>query len=118
MNARTALLAIAALALALPAAAHAQQAKGTAWKVGQSYVIRFEHLNLDLVQDRQSLLAQIERSARKLCEGQRSNNRRAACEAEVAANALKPTPAAVKQAVEIARIERDGFRNAQMQAQR
>ena len=105
---RLALAATTLLALALPAAAHAEDG---AWKVGSSYVVRFEKLDLSSPVDRQILLAQVERSASKLCVGERTRVRQQRCSKQAIDNALAATPD-IRASIQIARLERDGVQLA------
>lgn len=89
------------------------RAEDGAWKVGSSYVIRFQHLDLDRPADRQALLKQIERSANRFCKGYHTKTRREACAEAAVASSVKSVPAQVKRAVETARLERDGEQQAQ-----
>lgn len=108
MSIRLSLLAAAMLALAAPAAS----AEDGAWKVGASYVIRFENLDLSQAKDRQILLAQVERSAAKLCAGESPARRRTACAKDAVATAIAATPA-LQATISLARMERDGLQQAQ-----
>jgi len=111
MNAKhAAIVALAVLGLPLALPAHAEPG---AWKVGASYVIRFEHLDLDQPRDRLALLTQVERSAGKLCEGVRTKVRREACADAAVSSALSAARAEVRMAVQTARIERDSQQQAQ-----
>ncbi|MEZ6030247.1 MAG: UrcA family protein [Hyphomonadaceae bacterium] len=106
---RTACLAgLVAAAVALPA-----QADDGLWKVGNGYVIRFEQLDLSQPADRQVLLAQVERAAAKLCEGQRPLSRRRACAEDAAAKSAKALSPTLRASLDIARFERDGQQQAQ-----
>jgi UrcA family protein len=107
---RTACLAtvIAVCGVALPA--HADDG---VWKVGDSYVIRFETLDLSQPTDRLSLLSQVERAAQKLCEGQRPLSSRRACAAEAVSQSSKALPPHLRAGLDIARFERDGQQQAQ-----
>jgi UrcA family protein len=107
---RTACLSIliAAGGLALPA-----QADDGVWKVGNSYVIRFDTLDLSQPTDRQVLLSQVERAAQKLCEGQRPLTKRRACAADAVAHSAKGLPPGARASLDIARFERDGQQQAQ-----
>jgi UrcA family protein len=99
-------LAVASIGLTAPATAQA-------WKVGSTYVIRHQHLDLGRPADRLALLVQVERSAGKLCEGVRTNVKRRACVESSIAESLNAAPAEVRRAVQTARLERDGQRQAQ-----
>jgi UrcA family protein len=110
MNTNLAVIMACAAGLALPIA---QPAQAQAWKVGQSYVIRFSHLDLSRPADRAALLVQVERSAAKLCEGVRTRARRQACTSDAVTQSLGASPAGVHQAVQTARLERDGQQQAQ-----
>jgi UrcA family protein len=99
-------LAVLALGFAAPASAQA-------WKVGSTYVIRHQHLDLARPADRLALLIQVERSAAKLCEGVRTNAKRRACVESSVAESLRAAPAEVRGAVQTARLERDGQKQAQ-----
>lgn len=109
LRVRTA-FAAAMLAAALPAApAHADDG---AWRVGSSYVVRFEKLDLSNPADRAILLAQVERSAAKLCEGVRSRGKQRACAAEAVKSAMAKSPD-IAATIQIARLERDNQQQAQ-----
>jgi UrcA family protein len=88
------------------------RAEDGAWKVGASYVIRFQHLDLGRPADRHALLNQVERSAERLCEGQRTKARREACAEAAIASSLKSVPGHIRLAVDTARLERDGEQQA------
>lgn len=101
---------VATLAMfALPAAALAEDG---AWKVGPSYVIRFEKLDLSTASGRATLLAQAERSAAKLCEGVSTRAKRRACAAEAMKSAMAQSPD-IAGTLQLARLERDGQQQAQ-----
>jgi len=104
---------MAALAASLIALAPTVRADDGAWKVGSSYVIRFKHLDLSQPTDRQALLVQVERSALKLCEGERPRVRRDSCASSAISSALNASPARVRLAVQMAQTERDGRQQAQ-----
>lgn len=99
-------LAVLVLGFAAPAGAQA-------WKVGSTYVIRYQHLDLDRPADRLALLVQVERSATKLCEGIRTKAKRRACTEGSIAESLEAAPAEVRGAAQLARLERDGEKQAQ-----
>jgi len=99
---------IAACGFALPA-----QADDGTWKVGNSYVIRFETLDLSQPTDRLILLSQVERAAQKLCEGQRPLTKRRACASDAVAHSSKALPSHLRAGLDIARFERDGQQQAQ-----
>lgn len=99
-------LVVAGLCLAAPASAQA-------WKVGSTYVIRHQHLDLDRPADRQALLIQVERSAARLCEGVRTRAKREACIEGSVAESLAAASAEVRGAVQTARLERDRQQQAQ-----
>jgi UrcA family protein len=99
-------LAVLAFGFAAPAGAQA-------WKVGSTYVIRHQHLDLDRPADRLALLVQVERSATKLCEGVRTNAKRQACREASIAESLAAASPEVRGAVRTARLERDGEKQAQ-----
>lgn len=110
MTIRTRLaLAAALFAFALPPAA---QAEDGAWKVGSTYVVRFDKLDLSRPADRQILLAQVERSATKLCEGVRTKAKRQSCKDEAIKTSLAKAPD-LDTAIQLARLERDGVQQAQ-----
>lgn len=101
---------VAALAtFALPAAALAEDG---AWKVGSTYVVRFEKLDTSTAAGRATLLAQIERSAAKLCEGVSTRAKRQACAAEAVKSAMAKAPD-LAATIQLARLERDGVQQAQ-----
>jgi UrcA family protein len=88
-------------------------ASAQAWKVGSTYVIRHQHLDLDRPADRLALLVQVERSAAKLCKGVRGKAKREACTLDSISGSLQVAPAQVRTAVQTARLERDGQQQAQ-----
>ena len=104
-------LAAALAVFALPAAPAAHAEDG-AWKVGSSYVVRFEKLDLSTAAGRAALLAQVERSAAKLCEGVSTRARREACAAEAVKAAFARAPD-LAGTIHLARLERDGQQQAQ-----
>lgn len=104
-------LAAALAAFALPAAPGAHAEDG-AWKVGSSYVVRFEKLDLSTAAGRAALLAQVERSAAKLCQGVSTRARREACAAEAVKAAFARAPD-LAGTIHLARLERDGQQQAQ-----
>ena len=110
LNAKAAAImaSVAALAVCFQTPAEAQ-----AWKVGSTYVIRHQHLDLDRPADRLALLVQVERAAAKLCEGVRTKAKREACTQASIAETLAATPANVRSAAQLARLERDGEKQAQ-----
>jgi UrcA family protein len=99
---------LAVLALCFQAPAQAET-----WKVGSTYVIRHQHLDLDRPSDRLALLVQVERSAARLCEGIRTKAKRQACTEGSIVESLNAAPAHVRGAVQTARLERDGHQQAQ-----
>jgi UrcA family protein len=101
--------ALAAGSVALVASALADDG---AWKVGDSYVIRFEHLDLSRSADRLALLIQIENSAAKLCRGLRTRAREQACVDDAVQKSLSAAPTPLQKAVETARLERDSQQQA------
>ena len=103
---------MAALACGLTVLVPTASADDGAWKVGDSYVIRFEHLDLSRPADRLALLVQIEQSAAKLCEAHRTRARQQACIADAIQKSLSVTPASIQMAVQTARAERDGRQQA------
>jgi UrcA family protein len=113
-------LALTAIFLCLAATQAEAQARGGAqhgaqdgaWKVGSTYVVRFENLDLSSPPDRARLLAQIERSASKLCEGVRTRAKRQACAAATVKSALSAAPE-LAATLHLARLERDGQQQAQ-----
>lgn len=105
---RFALLTTLAL-LALPAPALAEDG---AFKVGSSFVVRFERLDTTTPAGRALLLAQIERAAAKLCEGVFTRAKRQACAAEAVQSTLSAHPD-LAATIQLARLERDGVQQAQ-----
>jgi UrcA family protein len=103
---------MAGVAFGLAALTPFAHADDGAWRVGGSYVIRFEHLDLSQPADRQALLVQIERAAGKLCNGVRTQTRRQACTADAIQKSLSAVPAPIQKAVQTARLERDGQQQA------
>jgi len=77
-----------------------------------SYVVRFEKLDLSTAAGRAALLAQVERSAAKLCEGVSTRARREACAAEAVKAAFARAPDLAR-TIHLARLERDGQQQAQ-----
>lgn len=110
MNAKLAVIMACLAGLALPLA---QPVEAQAWKVGPSYVIHFNHLDLSQPADRAALLIQVERSASKLCGGLHPQIRRDACTDTAVKESLGASPSEVRQAVNAARLERDGAQQAQ-----
>ena len=103
-------LALAA-ALTLPAMpAHAQQ--DGVWNTGDGFTVRFANLNLSEPRDRQALLKQFDRVAAQVCAGERIRNRRNLCVKQTTESALANAAPSVKEAVQLALIERDGIRQA------
>jgi UrcA family protein len=100
-------------ALAVLAAGFQAPANAQTWKVGTTYVIRHQHLDLERPADRLALLVQVERSAAKLCEGVRIKAKRRACTEGSIAESVQSAPAEVRTAVQTARLERDGQQQAQ-----
>ena len=100
--------------LAVMAFGFAAPANAQAWKVGPTYVVHHQHLDLDRPADRLALLVQVERSAAKLCEGVRTKAKQRVCAERSISESLNAAPAEVRNAIQTARLERDG----QMQAQR
>ena len=97
----------AMLGLCLAAPADAQ-----AWKVGSTYVIRHQHLDLSRPADRLALLVQVEWAASKLCQTVRTKAKRQACVEASIAETLAATPDHVRSAASLARLEGDGEQQA------
>jgi UrcA family protein len=110
---RTMVLGAAGLAAALSATALPAQADDGVWKVGTGYVVRFESLDLSQPEDRQILLAQIERAAQKACEDVRTQARRRACASDAVTQSTKALSPAMRASIDVARFERDGQQQAQ-----
>ena len=105
------LIAATLLTFAFPASpAHAEDG---IWKVGDGYVIRFAKLDLSNALDRQTLLGQVERTAEKLCRGERPTAARDACEAETIRSMKNSAGPSLRATLDVARIERDGVQQAQ-----
>lgn len=105
------LIAATLISLSLPAApAHAEDG---IWKVGTGYVIRLETLDLSRAMDRQTLLTQVERTAEKLCRGERPAIAREACQAETIRSMKESAGPSLRATLDVARIERDGVQQAQ-----
>ena len=105
------LIAATLLAFAFPASpAHAEDG---IWKVGDGYVIRFAKLDLSNARDRQTLLGQVERTAEKLCRGERPTTARDACKAETVRSMKNSAGPTLRATLDVARIERDGVQQAQ-----
>jgi UrcA family protein len=104
---------IAATLLAFNFPASPAHAEDGVWKVGDGYVIRFETLDLSRAMDRQMLLAQVERTANKLCEGQKPATARAACKTETIRSMKDSVRPGLRAALDVARFERDGVQQAQ-----
>ena len=105
-------LAIAAATLLVAASASPASADDGVWRVGDSWVIRFETLDLSQPAARQVLLAQVERTAEKACAGLRTRARRDACAADTIAAVLKAAEPGVRASLDVARFERDGILQA------
>ena len=89
-------------------------AQAEAWRnSGGEHRLNVASLNLDQSADRQVLLAKIERAARKVCLEVRTQVKQDACKAEAAERALAGSPSSVRIALQTARLERDGVRQAQ-----
>ncbi len=99
---------LAILGLTFTASASAE-----VWKVGSTYVIRYQHLDLARPADRQALLIQVERSAARLCEGVRPRAKREACTQGAISESLKTASIKVRDAVQTAQLERDRQQQAQ-----
>ena len=99
---------LAVLALCFQAPAQAET-----WKVGSTYVIRHQHLDLSRPGDRLALLVQVEKAAAKLCQSVRTKAKREACTDASITETLAATPANVRSAARLARVERDGEKQAQ-----
>lgn len=96
-----------ALVAAIPSGA-AQAA--TAWQVGNnSYVIQLESADVADGTGRAALLRVIERAAGRLCRGVSPRRAVERCVAENMASATRSLPRTVRQAIEMARTERDGI---------
>ena len=110
LNTNLAAIMACAAGIVLPLA---QPSDAQSWKVGSTYVIRYQHLDLSQPADRAALLVQIERSAVKLCKGLRPQIRRDACTDTALKESLGASPSQVRRAVQTARLERDGAQQAQ-----
>jgi UrcA family protein len=91
------------------APAHAEDG---VWKVGTSYVVRFEKLDLSKPGDRQILLGQVERTAARACKALRPAARRTACAADTVSSILKSADPGLRASLDTARFERDGVMQA------
>lgn len=103
------LIATSLIALIPTVPAHAEDG---IWKVGTSYVIRFEKLDLSRAVDRQVLLGQVERTVEKVCRGQRPETKRAACRTETLRIVQASADPSLRGAIDMARFERDGVQQA------
>lgn len=99
---------VGAAALAAAVLSAAAAAEDGVWRVGTSYVIRHENLDLTTVDGRQALLEMVEKAAERVCRNEPTLTDRRACRAAVAERALAQTPEATREAVAEARLERDG----------
>lgn len=99
------------LACALPAAPAC--AEDGVWKVGTGYVIRFEKLDLANPFDRQVLLSQVEKTAERVCKGERTKARRDACADETIRSIKDSIEPGLRASLDVARFERDGVQQAQ-----
>ena len=105
-----ALCAAALFTLSLSSApAHAEDG---VWKVGTSYVVRFEKLDLSKPADRQTLLGQVERTAVRACSTLRPATRRAACATDTVNTIMKSADPGLRASLDVARFERDGVMQA------
>lgn len=85
----------------------------TAWQVGNnSYVIRLQSADLADAAGRAALLQVVERAAGRLCAGVSPRRAAARCIADNMAAATGRLPIRVRQAIELARTERDGLQLA------
>jgi UrcA family protein len=107
---RLATVAAGIAVLALPSAGNAY-ADGPR-KVGDTWVVRYQHLDLGRPGDRASLLRQLERATAKACGGQRTRARREACTEHALTASLDTVPVEVRQAIQTALLERDGEQQA------
>jgi UrcA family protein len=105
MNAKRILPATAVAAAALVFGQAATAADGV-WKVGNSYVVRYEALDLATVEGRAGLLDMIETAARRLCRGQASKRARDACFSDTVAAATVSASAQAREALVQAAAER------------
>jgi UrcA family protein len=103
----------AATLIALTLGAPRAHAEDGVWKVGTGYVIRFEKLDLTRPADRQILLAQVERAASRLCEGEHTTNRRRSCARQTLADVEAKLDLGLRASLDVARFERDGIQQAQ-----
>lgn len=99
------------LACTLPVAP--ASAEDGVWKVGTGYVIRFEKLDLSNPFDRQVLLAQVEKTTERVCEGERTEARRNACADETLRSIKNSLEPGLRASLDVARFERDGVQQAQ-----
>ncbi len=107
MNAKL-ILGSAALAVAALLSAPAAMAEDGVWKVGATYVVRHETLDLATLDGRRELLEMVEKAAERICRTEPTLTDRRACRAAVVEQALAQSPEATREAVADARIERDG----------
>jgi UrcA family protein len=105
-------LTLIALAAALLAAPAAQAKAPGVYKVGDTFEVRLDGLDLNQTKGRQVALRQIDRATAKLCAGQRIKARKQSCMAETTQTALANASPALRQAVQLARMERDGVQQA------
>jgi UrcA family protein len=101
---------LAGAALAMPAA----HADVEVWRVGPNHQIRFDHLDLEEPTDRQALLVQVERTAKRICGGIYTAKSRNACIDRTMESALASAAPNVRLALQTARLERSN----QLQAKR
>lgn len=112
MNAKRALIGAAAALVGVVGCAQAGAADGV-WRVGNSFVVRFDALDLARAEDRQELLAMVESAGRRLCRHEVGRAKREACAADAVAAALEAVGPDVARAVEQARAERAGRPSAE-----
>jgi UrcA family protein len=98
----------AAALFALSLSSAPVHAEDGVWKVGTSYVVRFEKLDLSKPADRQALLSQVERAAARACSGLRPAAKRTSCAAETVRSIKMSAEPALRASLDAAHFERDG----------
>lgn len=97
-----------ALAAATLLSAQAASAADGVWRVGSSYVVRYENLDLRSADGRAAFLDMVETGAKRLCRSEQTRARRTACASEAVEQALAAADIAAQQAFQTALVERDG----------
>jgi UrcA family protein len=105
----TALLAGLVLPVTGASAAHAETGKV---RLTQDAEVRYQNLDFEKREDRQTLLSMIEAEARKFCSANKIGSVPEGCEARLVVNAMASNQEAERRALALALIERTGVAQA------